>query len=389
MRMASFTSVADKRRIVGTMSASKSATPAPAAAASNGHTATGIVRAADRDQRRLQMADIARLAGVSTATVSRALNGSPLVNTETRHRIVELARSLNYSINVGAQNLRLGHNNTIAVVVPYEGRERQAISDPFFLSLLGSLADALTSHGYDMLLTRIDADMMADAARYIDNGRAGGVILVGQWHHHEALNRLAARRLPVVVWGAQLPHQLYCTVGGDNVQGGLLATQALLQEGRRRICFLGDRDLPEVAHRYQGYLAAHEAVGIVPDPGLVLPASFMADGGREPIRRLLDLHQAFDGIFACSDLIAMAAISALRTHDVRVPEAVSVVGYDDVAMAQTFQPPLTTVRQSIEEGGRLLVDTLLELMRAGSASPRVLAPTLVRRATTLPGPVAA
>ena len=367
------------------MSAPKSA-PLPAARPAN---PANPGRTVDSDKRRLQMADIARLAGVSTATVSRALNGSPLVNPETCQRIVDLARSLNYSINVGAQNLRLGHNNTIAVVVPYHGRERQAISDPFFLSLLGSLADALTIRGYDMLLTRIDADMMADAARYIDNGRAGGVILIGQWHHHEALNRLAARQLPVVVWGAQLPQQLYCTVGGDNVQGGLLATQALLREGRQRICFLGDRDLPEVDHRYQGYLAAHQKAGIQPDPNLILPASFMTDGGREPIRRLLDLHQAFDGIFACSDLIAMAAISALRAHQVAVPQDVSVVGYDDVAMAQTFQPALTTVRQSIEEGGRLLVDTLLELMRSGSATPRVLVPTLVQRASTRTGSVAA
>ncbi len=330
------------------------------------------------------MADIARLAGVSTATVSRALNGSSLVNAETRQRIVDLARSLNYSINVGAQNLRLGQSRTIAVVVPYEGRQRQAISDPFFLSLLGSLADALTDQGYDMLLTRIDADQLEDAARYCDNGRASGVILIGQWHHHDQLNRLAARQLPIVVWGAQLPRQLYCTVGGDNIQGGMAATEVMLREGRRRICFLGDRDLPEVAHRYEGYLEAHRRAGVQPDPRLSLPASFLAEGGRDAVSRLLDLHQGFDGIFACSDLIAMAAIGALRAHQLSVPQDVSVVGYDDVALAQNFQPPLTTIRQSIEEGGRLLVDALLELIRKGAAAPRVLPAVLVERGSTGP-----
>lgn len=340
----------------------------------------------DPSQRRLQMADIARLAGVSTATVSRALNGSRLVNAETRQRIVDLAKSLNYTINVGAQSLRLGHNRTVAVLVPYEGERRQAVSDPFFLSLIGSLADALTDQGYDMLLSRIDADNLEQAGRYCDNGRAVGVILVGQWHHHEQLNRLAARQLPIVVWGAQLPRQLYCTVGGDNVRGGLLATSLLLAEGRRHIGFLGDRELPEVAHRYEGYLEAHQRAGVQPDPALSLPASFLADGGRNAVTALLSQGLAFDGLFACSDLIAMTAIATLRDRGISVPDQVSVVGYDDVALAQNFQPPLTTVHQSIEEGGRLLVAALMELMQNGHANPRLLAPSLIERGTTRPLP---
>ena len=349
----------------------------------DGATAPASRTGADPAQRRLQMSDIARLAGVSTATVSRALNGSPLVNAETRKRIVDLARSLNYSINVGAQSLRLGQNRTIAVLVPYEGEQRQAVSDPFFLSLVGSLADALTDQGYDMLLSRIDADSIDQAGRYVDNGRAVGVILVGQWHHHDQLNLLAARRLPIVVWGAQLPRQLYCTVGGDNQAGGFLATDALLAEGRRRIGFLGNLDLPEVEHRYQGYLLAHQRAGLQPDRELTLPASFLADGGRKAVTALLAAGREFDGLVASSDLIAMGAIATLREREVAVPDQVSVVGYDDVALAQNFQPPLTTVHQSIDEGGRLLVDAVLELIHSGHAAPRTLMPSLVRRGSTL------
>ncbi len=332
-----------------------------------------------KNQRRLQMADIARLAGVSTSTVSRALSKSPLIGEETRQRIEALAKSLNYSINVGAQNLRLKQNKTVAVVVPFDSASHQHLSDPFFLGIIGSIADALTERGYDMLLTRVSAEELDAAAQIYDTGRAIGVILIGQWRHHDQLNQMAARKVPIAVWGAQIPQQLYVTVGSDNVEGGRLACAHLAQSGRRRIAFFGDTQLPEVAHRFQGYCRALKEAGISFDEQLVLPASFTEEGGRWAVESLLNRKTAFDAVFACSDLLAMTAINLFRQAGLSIPGDVAVVGYDDIALARYFHPPLSTVQQPIAAAGEALVSAVLALAEQRPAHPHLLETSLVVR----------
>lgn len=336
------------------------------------------------EKRRLQMADIARLAGVSTSTVSRALSGSKLVNQETRDRVMELARSLKYTINSGAQNLRLKQNRTVGVVIPAvsDTHSRQHLTDPFFLSMLGSLADALTEQGFDMLLSRVDADQLDSAAQPYDTGRVIGIILIGQWRHHDQLNQMAARGVPIVVWGAQLPQQLYCTVGGDNVAGGLLATRHLLRQGRRRIAFLGDIQYPEAELRYRGYCQALEEAGLAPDPALHVPVSFLPEGGAEGVQELARRDVQYDALFACSDLLAMTAINSLRALGREVPRDVAVAGYDDIEQSSYFHPPLTTIRQPMADAGRALVAAVLELADGHNASSQQLPTELIVRASS-------
>jgi DNA-binding LacI/PurR family transcriptional regulator len=338
--------------------------------------AKGTRKAGDR---KLQMQDIARLAGVSTATVSRALNQSALVNDATRVRIEELARSLKYQVNVGARNLRLQRNRTVAVVVPYDATTRQHISDPFFVSMLGGLADALTDRGYDLLLSRVDAERLDLAADLEASGRAIGVILIGQWRHHDQLNELAARHVPLVVWGARLAQQIYCTIGSDNIAGGALATEHLLQCGRRRIAFLGDPELPEVAQRYEGYRLALARHRVDLDPGLVFPAAFVEGSARTAVERLLAQQTRFDAIFACSDLLAMRSIGTLREHGLRVPADVAIVGYDDIQLAQYVHPSLSTIRQPIDKGAQALVQALLSIVDGENPGPLVLPTELIVR----------
>jgi DNA-binding LacI/PurR family transcriptional regulator len=326
--------------------------------------------AGSAQQRRLQMADIARLAGVSTSTVSRALAGSKLISEE-------------YNINIGAQNLRMKQNRTVGVVIPYDPATRQHLSDPFFLSMLGSLADALTEQGFDMLVSRVDAEQLDAAGAPFDTGRVIGVVLIGQWRHHDQLNQLAARHVPVVVWGAQLPQQLYCTVGGDNLAGGELAGAHLIVQGRKRIAFFGDINLPEVGLRYEGQCRALAAAGMDADPALQVSVSFLPDGGQKAVQELLRRGVPFDAVFAGSDLMAMTTINTLRQHGLDVPGQVAVVGYDDIELSSYFHPPLTTVQQPIREAGRALVASLLALVD-GEPAPSLQLPTqLIVRASSV------
>ena len=337
---------------------------------------------------KLQMQDIALMAGVSTSTVSRALKQSSLVNPATRERIEKLARSLKYSVNVGASNLRMQRNRTVAVVLPFDAATRQHVSDPFFVSMLGGLADALTARGYDMLLSRIDAERLDLAGELAASGRAIGVILIGQWHHHDQINELAARRSPIVVWGAHLPQQLYCTVGGDNIAGGMLATEHLLANGRRRIAFFGDVGLPEVGHRFEGYRRALSKYGLTPGAELLHETPFVEGSAARAVRRLLDGGTSFDAIFASSDLLAMEAITALRERGLEVPGDLAVVGYDDIVLARYCHPGLTTIRQPVASGAETLVEALLQMVEGLRPTAQVLPTELIVRESSLKSVVA-
>jgi DNA-binding LacI/PurR family transcriptional regulator len=332
---------------------------------------------------RLQMEDIAELAGVSTSTVSRALNQSSLVNEETRQRIERLAQSLGYSVNVGASNLRLQRNRTVAVVLPLDHVTRQQVTDPFFISILGNLADALTARGYDMLLSRIDADKLNLAGDLSASGRAIGVILIGQWHHHDQLNDLAARKSPLVVWGAHLPQQMYCTIGGDNIAGGMLATEHLIESGHRRIAFFGDVELPEIAQRFEGYQLALEKHALGKAPDLIHHVPFIEDGARAAVGKLLANKTRFDAIFASSDMLAMETISALRANGLHVPSDVGVVGYDDIVLARYCHPALTTIRQPVLAGAEALVDALLRLVDGKRPKSETLPTELIVRESSV------
>lgn len=323
------------------------------------------------------LAELAKLAGVSVATVSRSLAGNPVIADATRERIVALAREHGFQVNQAARNLRLRRTGAIGVVLPLGHESDQHLSDPFFMSLLGPLADAIAERGYDLLLSRVipSNDRWLDAI--VDAGRVDGVILIGQSNQIDAIERVARRYRPMVVWGEATADGAQTTVGSDNVAGGRLATEHLLHQGRKRLAFFGNIEVPEFAARHAGFQAALADSGL--GEGTLLPLHLTSEASFSAIRAYLESHPSPDGIVCASDVIAMSALRALADLGKRVPQDVGVVGYDDVSIATHTTPRLTTVRQDVARGAALMVDMLFQRLEGKSVASVSMPPELVLR----------
>jgi DNA-binding LacI/PurR family transcriptional regulator len=323
--------------------------------------------------------DLAKLAGVSAGTVSRALADSPLISKKTRERVQALAREHDFRPNIMARNFRIKRSGAIGVLIPLGHEKAQHISDPFFMTLLGQLADVLTERGHDLLLSRVIPTNPEWLIDVVDSGRVDGVILIGQSDQSEVIDRVAERYLPLVAWGANLAGQTHCSVGSDNRNGGELAVRHLIERGARRFAFLGDPIAPEIAERLIGCRAELARAGMG-DALQILPAHLTAETAHPAISGWLsEIDEAPDGIIAASDVIALSAIRALSEHGYSVPGDVRVIGYDDLPLANQTMPPLTTVKQDLVAGAAHLVDLLFRRIGGEKTDSIVLTPQLVVR----------
>jgi len=327
--------------------------------------------------------DIAHHAGVSQATVSRVLRGSPLVNAETRKRVEEAVRELNYKVDRHASSLRTQRAGTLALLLFEDPTPDESHINPFFLSMLGSITRACARHGNDLLVSfqQLSDDWHAD---YEDSMKADGLILLGYGDYlayRGKLESLVEQGTHFVRWGAVLPDQPGLSIGCDNLEGGRLVGRHLAGLGHRRVAFLGDASshYPEFYDRYRGCDQALREAGAAMEPALQVDAESSEDAGYIAASTLLARGQPFDALFAASDLIAVGALRALAERGLRVPEDVAVVGFDDIPMARFVQPPLTTVAQDTVRAGELLVETLIHLVCDEPAQSITLPTELVVR----------
>lgn len=310
--------------------------------------------------------DIAHLAGVSQSTVSRALSDSPLVNKETREKIKEIARQLNYTVDKNASNLRKQQSQTIALLLFEDPTSDDSLINPFFLSMLGSITRACSNAGYDLL---VSFQNMNDNwhAQYEDSKKADGIILLGYGDYtvyQDKLNQLQAQGTHFIRWGAHDSEYPGLSIGCDNFQGGHDVTHHLINSGRSKFAFIGgaDSNAPEFMDRYQGYKQALQESGLWSSNNPQLDAISTEESGYAAAIALLESGQQADALVCASDLIALGAMQALKDRGIEVPHQVAVVGYDNIPVSAFSDPGLTTVKQNTQLAGEALVKGVLKLI---------------------------
>ena len=240
------------------------------------------------------------------------------------------------------------------------------MEDLFGQEVLGGIGRGLHTLGYDLLVVHIDPRDTAWAHAYLDSGRVDGFIIMASNRRQAHIKTLVEMDAPFVAWGVPIPKFKYCSVTGDNITGGMLATQHLMQIGRQRIAFLGGpSDELTVQHRFKGYENALQTAGRSVDPNMLAYGDYSHASGIVVMQRLMEQSPDLDAVFVNSDLMAIGAINAIQDRGKCVPEDIAVVGYDDLAIASYNNLPLTTIRQNIPLVGKLLAQNLIQYIQTG------------------------
>ena len=336
-------------------------------------------------RRRATIRDIASLAGVSIATVSRVLNDRPDVSDETREAVMRVVRERGFSTNRGARGLSLGRTGIVGLTLPF-------VHAAYFSGILAGAAEALYERDMRIILcpTLHEHDREVNLLERLMRGTTDGAILLLPSESPEELETLRRQGYPFVVVDARAPvPDGIPVVSAAHAAGAKQATEHLLGLGHRRIAAITGHDgWTATVERLHGFRAALASAGIIPDPELIVEANWEISGGFDAAERLLALPDRPTAIFAFNDNLAIGALQAARSARLRVPDDLSIVGFDDSEQAQIVTPTLTTVRQPLQELGRIGIGLLLRLMegtRVEALRVELATKLIVRESTAPPG----
>jgi len=310
------------------------------------------------------MKDVARLAGVSTATVSRILNSPDAGRPETRRRVAAAVKKLGYEPNLSARNLRINRTATIIVVLP-------DINNPFFSFIVRGIEDVAHEQGFSVLLCNTDNDLERELqyTKIIGRRGADGAIFLTARVSSPHILKMA-ERVPVVL-ACEYIDGAVSQVSIDNVGAAMDATRHLIQLGHRRIAYVnGPPDVILSRDRLRGYTLALQQAGLPVLEELIAPGTFYLESGVEAARRLLGLPEPPTAVFCANDEMAIGFIRAAEAMGRRVPGDVAVVGFDDIRFAAFYRPALTTVAQPMYEIGRRAAQLLLDQVGGRADGPQ-------------------
>ena len=303
--------------------------------------------------------DVARKAGVSVATVSRVLNDSPHVSRRARHKVLSAVKTLNYQPNRTAQRLRARRSHVIGLII-------SDIQNPFFTSVVRGIEDVAYQHGYSLVLCNSDEDPEKEKL-YVNVMRAeevAGVILASASQADTPVDDLLTYNIPVVAIDRKIDHRPIDTVLAANIEGARAAVAHLIELGHHCIGFIG---LPLTRtpgkERYAGYQSVMREHNLPTSQDFIRISDAKQQGGYESTRDLIASQPCITAFFVANNLMALGALTAIRERGLRIPEDISIVGFDDMPWATLLQPPLTAVAQPTYELGRRAGELLLERLQ--------------------------
>jgi len=342
-----------------------------------------------KNREQASIKDVARIAGVSIATVSRCINDRERVRESTRKRVDNAISATGFRPNTLAQSFRRGKSQIIMVVLP-------SVGDPFFTGVMRGVRTVATGRGYSLLINETQFNTMSadEIGAMLVSSHVDGIVLLASMSPFgtEVLSERSHRALPIVIGCETISAELSDLPGVhiDNVGAASEATDYLLKMGHRKIAFIDGQDSSLLTRdRKSGYRQSMRKAHIPVEDGWVQEGRMTLEGAIEATHALLNLRNRPTAIFCANDEMAMGCMHAIRTAGLRIPEDISVLGFDDVRYAGVLDPPLTTIRQPAEEIGERVMHRLLGEIEEGrslSAKTEIVRHELVIRQSVAPPP---
>lgn len=323
--------------------------------------------------------DIARESGVSTATVSRVLNNLGGYSTAVEQKVLAIAKKLNYHKNENARSLVQQHSLTIGIILPY-------LTTSFYEQIVNGIEDEAYTNQYSVIITHagVDGERVNDSINLLVERRVDGIILLSMAMKEENVARLQQLAIPVLLLSTEVPDSNLPSLKVDDYEASFAAVNYLISKGHTRIAHIGARKTDVIAGqpRLQGYQDALTQHQLLQKEGDVQEGDFSFQSGQEAMENLIRLQSDVTAIACASDEVAMGVLSVCYKHHIRIPEDLSIIGYDNSAIASMATPPLTTVSQPFYDMGKMGCQKLLEAVKNGTTIQSQIVPfQIVERET--------
>ncbi len=335
------------------------------------------------EQKQITIRDVARKAGVSIGTVSRAFNNYSDISEKTREQILSIAEDLGYKANGMKKNSESSKNFRVAVLI--EDYDTNAVLNPMVFETMMAFKNVASRQGYEVIILSTTTDIQKDKKlmELFQEKKLDGAFIMGIKLSDEYFKELSSISYPCVLFDVRVKNPNITCIGVDNIQGAFMAVEHLIKHGHKKIAFINGHKNAFVSYeRLSGYYLALSSYNIEIDQNLIVHSDFTSNGGKKAIEELLSSGKEFSAVFCASDLMAIGAIEAFDSLGISVPDDISIVGFDDITIAQYVNPKLTTIKQDREKIGASAANALINLINEQTLDRGLVMPELIEREST-------